>query len=744
MLKLLRQDVSGTFSDLWYRVGPTRPRLSPHAQVIRQRFGSNTTFIVEDPAGGQYYRLSESAYFFAGLLDGRRSVDDAWQACNAQLGDAAPTQRECVELLSRLQLYGLLHGDLPLAADMVEIRRREARKRKLQQRHGRGVSMTIPLLNPEPWLERSKYLIGAVFSRTGLVLWLALICFALYRVFLNRGALTDSLNGVLDTSNLLWLGLSFTVLRAWHEMGHAAACKAMGGRCTEMGLMVVALVLPFPYCDTSSAWRIPEVWKRVVVSAGGVLFESVLAAVAGIAWSYMSRDDAGLVRTVLFNTMVISGFTTLIFNLNPLLRYDGYYMLSDLAGSANLGPRAQQLVKFLVQRHVYRITSVRPPQVRSTGEFWLLLLFGLFSWPYRLLVVAGIVLILWTNPQYLTLGAVLAVVASACWFVWPVLKSIGFLLTDPMLMGRRTRALTLTAAILIGVVTVLGLVPAPAAGYASGTVEPRVLEPVRPAEDGFVKAVHVRAGDFVNIGDPIITLHNAEVASALEAARAVYESVQAEMDAAMSGPVAEQVLADSRLKQAERTLIHTQDRADSLVLRAKAAGQVVPGAGLGTDMDRVMEVFFTKGSLLATIASTDQLLVRCVVPDRDEGYIFRGQVGETVEHVETSIRVYGRAGDEVPGRLIRNAPAGSRRVASESVTNRAGGDVIADPSNPEENSTVAPHWVVEVAPVTDDDAAVTGWRPGLRARVRFGVPSEPLLTQWTRKLRQFIADKAEA
>ncbi|HYE61277.1 MAG TPA: PqqD family peptide modification chaperone [Phycisphaerales bacterium] len=745
MLKLLRQDSAGTFSDLWYRVGPTRPRLSPHAQVIRQRFGAHTTFIIEDPAGGQYYRMSEAAYFFIGLLDGRRTIDDAWQACNAQLGDAAPTQKECVDLLSRLQLYGLLHGDLPLAADMVELRRREARARKVALRHGRGVSMTIPLLNPEPWLERSKHLLALVFSKWGAALWLALITFALYRVFLNRGAIGDQLNNVLDPSNLIWMGVAFTILRAWHELGHAAACKAMGARCTEMGLMVIALVLPFPYCDTSSAWRLPEVWKRVIVSLGGVLFESVLAAIAAIAWSYMGRDDSGLTRTLLFNTMLISGVTTLIFNLNPLLRYDGYYVLSDVTGSANLAPRAQQLIKFLLQRYIYRVANVRPPHVRSTGEFWLLLSFGLLSWPYRMFVVASIVLLLWTNPDYLTLGAVLAVIAGACWLLWPLLKAIGFLLTDPMLMGRRARALTITAVFFAAITAALGLIPVPAAGYATGTLEPASLEPIRPTEDGFVKLVHVRAGEQVNVGDPIATLYNAEVISQLEAARAVYDNAQAEADATISAPHADRLLAETRLRQAERALARAQERADALTLRATTAGRVVPAAGLGTDMDRLTGGFFSKGALLATIATTDQLLVRCIVADRDEGYIFRGRVGETVEGVEASIRVRGRAEDEIPGKLIRNAPAGSRRVAGESLTNKAGGDVIADPAAPEKsNTTVAPHWVVEVAPDVSNTEVLAGWKPGLRAKVRFGVQPEPLLSQWWRKVRMFVADKAEA
>jgi hypothetical protein len=293
-------------------------------------------------------------------------------------------------------------------------------------------------------------------------------------------------------------------------------------------------------------------------------------------------------------------------------------------------------------------------------------------------------------------------------------------------------------------IAVLGLVPMPAAGYATGTLEPVTLEPVRPSEDGFVQTVHIRAGDTVAKGDPIVTLYNAEIMSQLAAMRAGYESAQADLDAAMSKAMSARMQAETRLRQAELALARTQERADSLTLRARAPGRVVPAAGLGTDMDRITGTFFTRGSLLATVATTDQLLVRCIVADRDEGYIFRGKVGETVEGVEASIRVRGNAGDEIPATLIRNAPAGSRRVASESLTSGAGGEVIADPSDPDKSTTVAPHWVVEVAPATDDRTALSGWKAGLRARVRFGVEPEPLLTQWWRKVRQFVADKADA
>jgi hypothetical protein len=275
------------------------------------------------------------------------------------------------------------------------------------------------------------------------------------------------------------------------------------------------------------------------------------------------------------------------------------------------------------------------------------------------------------------------------------------------------------------------------------TIEPRVIEPLRPLEDGFVQTVHVRSGDFVNKGDPIFTMYNAEIFAEVESSRAMVEGARTQLDASMNGDQADRTLAENRLRQLERALAHAEDRAASLVIRARASGHVVPAVGLGTNMDRLLGAFFTRGSLLATIASTDDLIVRCVVPDREAGYIFRNSIDQAVEGVDASIRVHGRAGDEITAKVERHAPAGSRQVAAESLTNVAGGEVIADPSDPHK-STVVPHWVVEVSPQAAEPDLLKDWKPGLRARVRFGVASEPLLEQWLRRARQYLADKAEA
>jgi len=735
MLSALRQDPGSSFSDLWYRLGPSRPRLSVHARVARQRFGSEGSYVVEDPAGGQYYRLSDAAYFFLALLDGRRSVDDAWQACNARLGDAAPTQRECADLLAKLRLFGLMGGDVPLSAEMIELRRREAGTRRLRRRAGLGLSLTIPLVNPEPWLERGREICRGLFSGWALAAWSLVVGFALYSVFRQRSELASQLNGVLDPSNLLWLSASFLALRALHELGHAAACKAMGGRCTEIGLMIIALILPFPYCDTSSAWRLPEVWRRVVVSAGGMLFETFIAGLAAIAWAW--TDEPGLARTLLYNVMLISGVTTLVFNLNPLLRYDGYYILSDVAGSANLAGRSQELLRFLVQRTVLGVRSARPPSVRDASEFWLLLVYGVLSWPYRLLIAFAVIMVLWSNPAYLTLGAVLAAAATLAWLVWPALRTLGFLATSPLLLGRRARAWAIAVASVGGVGLLLGVVPAPAAGYATGIIEPVVDAPLRATEDGFVEAIHAAVGDRVSYGQPLVTLRNAELQRDIAAADAAMARAAAQLDAASAAEPRDRVVMQARLDRARAALARFRDRRDALTVRAAADGVLVASGDAVGDLAELEGRFLVRGTRIASVAQTEDLIVRCLVSDRDQAYIFRAGGAEGGAAVRATIRVRGDAWRELDAHVLRVAPAASRRVTDPALATSAGGDVLLDPSDPEGHTSVVPQFVVEVAPT----APPSGWQPGLRARVRFGVPAEPLGSQWGRRFRQYLSDK---
>lgn len=733
MLRLLQENAGSSFSDLWYRIGPTRPKLGPHAQVIRQRFGGRTVFILEDPAGGQYFRVSESAHFFLGLLNGTRTADDAWQSCIDQLGDAAPTQRECIDILARLQLFGLIAGELPIDPEMLEVRRSQLRSQRVKQRTGMGLAPNIPLLNPEPWLQRWSIVLRAIFSPLGLIIWLATILWGLFDVGSKYGDLFKGYNQIIDPSNLLTGSLVFLCLRAWHELGHAAACKALGGRCTEVGLIFMLFVLPFPYCDTSSAWRFPQVWKRVVVSAGGILFETFVAALAAVVWS---RTDDPTLRSVCFNIMVISGFTTLVFNLNPLLRYDGYYMLSDLTGAANLWQRSRDLWRFLIEKLAFKSAGTQPPSVRDRPEFWLLLIYGTFSYPYRAIVSFGIILVVWSNKSYSTLAPVLALVAAIAFLLWPALKAVSYLATSPKLLGRRGRAVAISVSALALLVLGLGVLPMPDEAYAPGVVRAEDQVTLRALEDGFVDRVHVHVGQPIRAGDPILTLRNQDIALELASARAKHAQAEAELDAATTKSLADREVAERSLRAARAELERAHARAGALVLTSPIDGIFAAGSGTDVDLLALQGRFATKGSVVGLVSTPDRLIVRATVADRDQAYVFANRA--SLDAIKPSVRVAGMAATEFPATLLRVAGAGSRKITDEALSNAAGGEVLLDPSDPKRQSTLAPQFFVEVRPQFDHPPP-----PGVRARVRLGIEPRPLLAQWWRRAAQLFTERSQ-
>jgi len=746
------RDVGSTFSDLWYRVADATPRLSAHARVTRQRYGPTMAYIVEDPASGQFFRMSESAHFLLGMLDGRTTVDQAWQACNEQLGDAAPTQREVVELLSRLQMFGLVTSGSALDAELLERRLSRARKQRLQRRTGRWMFPHVPLINPEPFLARHERLCRLLFSPAAGVAWLVLVGVALWLVFLNADRFAGSLADVarLDPATLATLGAAFLGLRAVHELGHAVACKAMGGRSTEIGVILIAYVLPLPYCDATSAWRFARIWPRVLVSLGGVLAESVFAAAAAIVWA--TGSDATM-TAVAYQIMLVSGVSTLVFNLNPLLRYDGYYILSDLAGAPNLTQRSRQMLLYLLHRYVFGVRGARAPAWRSTGEAWLLVVYGLLSTPYRVFV--GVAILLLIADSYLTLGVALAAVMAVVWLVWPVLKAAGFLLSDPKLEGRRSRALGATLAALAALLGPILAIPLPTPAYAAATVEPARLASARALEGGELVRLHALPGDAVEAGQLIATLRSDELIARARALEARIAQAELDMRRALGAgerpaPGAPPAAAErERALQALAVLRERRERVRrriaDLELRAPVAGRLAPPAGqTAADVLARVGAFVPRGTALGMIVSEDDLVVRALVPDRDHAFVFggRGAGGPAADGsgVRARVRLASRPGDTLEADVLSIAPSATRRLPSEALSTQAGGSVPTEPRGRDGGAVAArPSFLVDLrlrGPVHPQPT------PGVRASVRLSGPSLPLGLRWLRRAGQFFEGRS--
>src|SRR5512134_79840 len=379
--------MSDLHSPSWYRVAQLRPRLRGHARIHRHHYRGELWYVLEDRTSRRVHRFNSTAYYIVGLLDGRRTVHEIWEAATERFGDDAPTQDEVIRLLGQLHSAEVLQTEAMPDLSELARRARKGKKKTWLQNLLSPLAIRIPLVDPDRFLERWLPWYGPWFGWVGLAVWAVVVGFGIAAAAAHWDELTaDVTSQILAPQNLLILWLTFPVVKLAHELGHACAVKAWGGEVHEMGIMLLVL-MPIPYVDASAASAFPQARRRVVVGAAGMLVEVFLASIAMLLWV---EAEPGLARAVLYDVMLIAGVSTVVFNANPLLRYDGYYMLADLVQIPNLRARANQYLGYLAET---RLFGVRQPAIEaSAGERRWFVFFAIASFLYRNFVMLAIAL----------------------------------------------------------------------------------------------------------------------------------------------------------------------------------------------------------------------------------------------------------------------------------------------------------------------------------------------------------------
>ena len=303
----------------WYRVRHLRLRLREDALVRLHRYRGAPWYAVTDPLAGKVHRLAPPAWALVAAMDGTRTVDAVWTEISAIQGEAALGQDQVITLLGQLHAADLLQGDTaPDTHELFERHAKQARQRLLQNVLN-PMAVRFRLWNPDRFLTRLLPWVGPLFGRWGLVLWLVLMLPALELVAQHWGELTANLTDhVLAEGNLALLAVLLPAIKLLHELGHGFAVRRRGGAVHDMGIMFLVL-LPLPYVDASASAGFRSRWDRVAVGAAGMMVEMAIAALATFVWVAI---EPGFARAVAFNVMLAAGITTLLFNANPLLRYE--------------------------------------------------------------------------------------------------------------------------------------------------------------------------------------------------------------------------------------------------------------------------------------------------------------------------------------------------------------------------------------------------------------------------------------
>jgi putative peptide zinc metalloprotease protein len=707
-----------TFHEAWYRVAGLRPRLLSGVWVHRQHFRGQPWYILENPANDQYSRISEEGYRFIGLLNGRRTVSDVWRICNEQLGDRAPTQGEVIQLLGQLHAANLLYVELAPDSEALFNRYRKRVTRQVQGYLMNLLFMRIPLLDPDRFLDRWVGIFGRFFSWVGLVLWLALIATGVYFVIGEIPELISQSQDVLDPGNLVFLYLTFVVIKIIHEFSHAFACKRFGrlngtgGEVHKMGVMFLVL-FPLPYVDASSAWAFGNKWHRAIVGMAGVLAELAAAAVAAILWAHTST---GTLHIIAYNVIFVASVSTILFNGNPLLRFDAYYVLTDLIEIPNLAQRCRQYLSYLGRRYLWGLKRLWNPAY-SVGERLWFVSYGTISSVYRLYISIRILLFLNSRlPEALFfLVPLLALSGVGAWLLVPIGKFFHYLATSEELSRNRWRAVGSTATALGAVAVTLGLLPLPDHRRIEGIVEPQALSIIHVETDGFVTGflasqvqVSPQAGVLVEAVSPVLEAER----RSLVAERRVLEVRR--QQAVLKEVAAAQIL-DEQLAALEEKIARVEQRLCTLQVAAPSAGTWV-----SPEIEFAKGKFLRRGERLGVVANLDDLLVRATAGQNVAALLIE-QAAREVE-----IRAHGRPDPTMTGTIEKIFPAGQEQLPSQALGYAVGGSMAVDVRDPSGTKTAEKFFEIRIRPQLDQPDQ---WLTGQRVVVRVRLQPKPLAAQ---------------
>jgi len=657
----------------------TLPQVRPDLEVSEQRQAGERVYIVKDPVALRYYRLGDMEYEVFRLLKERMTFSRLKATMEERFGLEFPddTLLRLLGMMRRSDFFvarGL--SDYKYLFEMKRVRRRAQMKGWL---YG-FLYLRVPLIDPDRFLNRTIRLVKFFFTPWFLLLWGVLGILALWMVAsAGFGNLRSDLSRLGGWNMLLFL-VSIAAVKSLHELAHAYTCKHFGGEVHELGLMLLVLQ-PVFYTNVTDAWFFPTRRQRLWVTAAGIFFELFIAYIAVIVWKY---TDPGLLHNFAFSTMVTCSVSTVVFNANPLLRYDGYYLLSDWLEIPNLRARCFRYISYLVRR--YAVGKKVEFPVSTARERIIYVSYGISSFLYRTMVIVGIIFLLMRKLP--GVGIALAVFYVLMQFLVPLGKAVARLV-----QGRRDlpmlKRLAATTGILAALFLLLYMAPWRVKVRSVGVVLPARRTVLRAGTDGFVAEVLVREGEHVEAGEVVARLENRE----LEARRRVLEGKVRILDkriAKVTGidEAARRILLAQR-QGLEEELEGLDEKLNRLEIRSPREGRVARLEGAPYSRRRIEEwvgVFLREGDALMEVLSEEGVVIGSIVP---EGRIAAVEEGSALFFLA----------EAYPAKVFRGivekiAPTKLEEIDVKALTLGAGGKIATRPTVTGKERPLKPYFLV--------------------------------------------------
>ncbi len=666
------------------------PRLRPELRFIHREHAGGRSVLIEDPMGGAFMETDIDTAAFARLLNGQRTAAEAFRLLHADRPGAKLSEMEVAPVVEELQRHGLLHGDAAGPPGRTGNRRVGP------------ISQRLRLGSGNAFFTDCAHYLGWLYGPFGWLLWGALMVAGTATFVANGQRFFHELGTLFSIHLFVLLWLAWLVSKLWHEINHAIVARLYDIEVREFGVLFILFFPLGAYVDVTGAWHLESRWQRLHITAAGIIGELGLGAIAILLWAHAPEGDWGSFLQALIVATTVS---SLLFNANPLMRYDGYYALTDLAGVPNLYQRGMMATRNTTLR---LLTGAPTGEQEPTG----IAIYGLLALIWRMVVAVTLCVV----AAHLAFGFGLVLVLAVIWTM--VLVPFGRLSEAVWKTGapaRRRAALRL--GLTLAFMAALWFLPVPTWISAPGIVEYRDSLELRAASRGAVINVAARTGGPIAPGDAVVTLANAQLETehARLAARRTRIRVELE-EARAAGDPATYQNKQELLQTVGRELAETQLRIDGLAVSAPRGGTI-----FGDRLRDLEGAWIDRGDVIAEIGDIGNLEARVWLLPDDASRL-------AAQSVELTFRQVGYGSVAVPVRLDRIDPTAGSTLPPPAVTAEGGGPLAIDISGDKRRLAVA-----RFASTFRPQGTGANWYPGVPGTLASSIiwrPAGMIISGW--------------
>ncbi|MDR1494100.1 MAG: efflux RND transporter periplasmic adaptor subunit [Planctomycetaceae bacterium] len=560
-------------------------KVRPDVVGKKQQYLGRSYWVVKDPIGSKYFRFQEEEYAILQMLDGTRSLDEVKEKFETDFPPQKITLEELQSFIGQLHQNGLIIAAVPNQGHQLKKRGDKKKKQMFWASISNILSVRFKGFDPDrllTWLEpKFRFMFHPVIVFLTLATCLTALSLVMVEFDYFRSKLPE-FREFFGVKNIFLLSLTLGVTKVIHEFGHGITCKHFGGECHEMGVMLLVLT-PCLYVNVSDSWMLPSKWKRAMIGAAGVYVECFIASVCTFFWWF---SQPGLFNYLCLNVMFVSSVSTIIFNINPLLRYDGYYILADMLEIPNLRQKATKILSRKSMEWFLGMEQSDDPFLPKRNQM-LFAFYTVAAVCYRWVVMASILFFIYKVFEPIGLkiiGQTIAAMSLYGLVVMPVVKIVKFFWVPGRIYKVKRIRFFLSLSVLFGIIAFILFCPLPYHVYGPMTVmlQRDSSQIYVPSKGGALIGIHVKPGQQVAAGKTLASLRNKELELELKTAEnrekiAEMELASLERRQHVDESVVSSIPAKKReIKTYSEQKLELQNEVNKLKLTTPISGTIIP------------------------------------------------------------------------------------------------------------------------------------------------------------------------